>query len=103
MIVLRNSCIKCYHIFQTKPHLEIKNLVENEDGNKYDPFAMLIRMPELINIPIKLHNDITKDAKSGNIAQTVKTIANKVVGKVLANLGKLFRDLQNQWCIKITW
>ena len=78
-------------------------LVQNEDGNKYDPFAMLIRMPELINIPTKLHNDIAKGAKSGKIAQTVKSIANKVVGRIPANLGKLFRDLQNQWCIKITW
>ena len=50
MIVLRNSCIKGYHIFRIKPHPEIKMLVQNEDGNKYNPFAMLIRMPELINI-----------------------------------------------------
>ena len=103
MIVLRNSCIKGYHIFQIKPHREIKMLVQNEDGNKYDPFAMLIRMPELINIPIKLHNNITREAKSGKIVQTVKSIANKVVGRVPANLGKLFRDLQNQCHIKITW
>ena len=102
MTVLRNSCIKGYHIFRIKPHLEIKMLVQNEDCNKYDPFAMLIRMPELVNIPIKLHNDITRDVKSGKIAQTVKSIANKVVRRVPANLGKLFRDLKNQWCIKIT-
>ena len=30
-------------------------------------------------------------------------MANKVVGRVPANLGKLFRDFQNQWRIKITW
>ena len=103
MIVLRNSCIKGYHIFQIKPHREIKMLVQNEDGNKYDPFAMLIRMPELINIPIKLHNNITREAKSGKIVQTVKSIANKVVGRVPANLEKLFCDLQNQCHIKISW
>ena len=103
MIVLRNSCIKGYHIFQIQPHPGIKMLVQNEDGNKYDPFAMLIRMSELTNIPIKLHNDITREAKRGKTAQTVKSIANKVVGRVPANLGKLFRDLQNQCHIKITW
>ena len=64
---------------------------------------MLIRTPQLINIPIKLDSDITREAKSGKIAQTVKSIANRVVGRVTANLGKLFRDLQNQWGIKITW
>ena len=63
---------------------------------------MLIRMPELINIPIKLDNDITREVKSGKIAETFKSIANRVVGRVPANLGKLFRDLQNQWGIKIT-
>ena len=103
MIILRNSCIKGYHIFQIKPHPEIKMLVQNEDDNKSNPFPLLIRMPELINIPIKLHNDITREAKSGKIVQPVKSIANKVVGRVPANLGKLFRDLQNQCHIKITW
>ena len=103
MIVLRNSCIKGYHIFQIKPHPEIKMLVQNEDDNKYDPFAMLIRMTELINIPIKRLNGITREAKRGEIVKTVKPVANTVVGRVLANLGKLFCDLQNQWCIKITW
>ena len=103
MIVLRNSCIKGYHLFQIKPPSEIKMLVQNEDDNKSNPFPLLIRMPELINIPIKLHNDITREAKRGKIAQTVKSITNKVVGRVPANLGKFFRDLQSQWCIKITW
>ena len=62
--------------------------------------AKQIKLP--IKIPIKLHNDITREAKSGKIAQTVKSIANKVLGRAPANLGKLFRDLKNQWCIKIT-
>ena len=103
MIVLRNSSIKGYYVFQIKPHPEIKMLVQNEDDNKSNPFPLLIRMSELINSPIKLHNDITREAKRGKIAETVKSITNKVVGRIPTNLGKFFRDLQNQWCIKITW
>ena len=86
MIVLRNSCIKGYHIFEIKPHPEIKMLVQNEVGNKYDAFAMLIRMPELINILTEFHNDITREAKRGRAAQTVKSITNNVVGRVPENL-----------------
>ena len=60
-------------------------------------------MPKLEDIPENLHFEVTREARSGKLAQTVKDIAAKVAGRVPANLGKLFRDLEKFWSLNVIW
>ena len=48
---------------------------------------MIIRMPDLNKIASELHDEITAKGKG----QLVKEIAGRIVGRVPANLAKIFR------------
>ena len=78
------SNIKGYHYFKICPHAEVPLVVEKEKGNIYDPDAMLIRMPVLSD---------TRTARRNEKEQTVKSNAGKQVGRVPANLCKMFKKL----------
>ena len=94
-ITISQSHIKGYHIFKITPHKEIKLQVLKEVNNKKDPNAMPVKMPGLEEIPVNLHDNITRPRKKLNEKnQTVKEIAGKDVGQVSANLCGVFRDLQ---------
>ena len=68
-------------------------LLAKEDENLYDKNAMVVKMPELNEIHEKYHNEIVKPAKGKDLLQTVKCNAGKVIGRVPANLCKIFNEL----------
>ena len=86
--------IKGYHIFYIRPHSEIPMKVLHERGNKYDPNAVAIWMPDLEDIDSKLHDCITRNERPGKPCQKVRDVAGCMVGRVPANLGKIFRDIE---------
>ena len=93
VITIENSSIKGYHVFKIRPHNDIEMIVTEDNENSYDPYAMVVQMPEEGSIPKELLEDVTREAKEGMATQTVKSIASKTVGRVPANLGKIFRNL----------
>ena len=70
--------VKGYHHFKIRPHPDITMLVEREDGNRYDPFAMKVMMPTLDRIPRNLHGVVTRPQNQRHHqSQTVAEIAGK--------------------------
>ena len=51
LLRLTNFYIKGYHHFKIRPTKEIEMVVEKELKNCHDPYAMVIKMPLLSNIP----------------------------------------------------
>ena len=70
--------IKGYHEFQTLPPQCALLPVTKEYGNKHDPHACLILVPELDKIPNNLWNE-TADQIRG---EKVSTIAGVLIGRV---------------------
>ena len=66
-------------------------LVLPEDGNKYDRNAMKVMMPDCVNEDML--EWVTRDGDSKREAQKVKHILGKQVGKVPANLCRVFHTL----------
>lgn len=103
VIHVTDSTIKGYHIFKVTPYPTIQMLVEKDEGNSYDPHAMVIKVPDLKNIPVELHDRVTKEAKGKTSKQTVRDTAGMTVGRVPANVCALFHKLlQNGDVRKIT-
>ena len=94
-LIIKNSHIKGYHKYRIRPHEDILMLVKKEELNAYDPNAMVVIMPRLDEIPVALHNTMTKEAKGKQEAQYVRTIAGKTVGRLPANLGEVLRKLED--------
>ena len=68
-------------------------LLEKEEDNSYDVNAMVIKMPDLIQID-KQYLDITvRPYKRKEPEQRVKDNAGKVTGRVPANICKIFKEL----------
>ena len=99
-ITVINSNIKAYHIFKVKPHPDIGMNVEKDVLNGYDPNAMIIKMPRIEEISLELHDSVTKEAKNGIGQQTVTDIAGCTVGRVPANVWKLFHDMLSEGEVK---
>jgi len=96
-IKIYNSNIKGYHIFKTRPHSDIPMIVERDFHNKYDKYAMIVKMPALENIPSSLQEAVLRPAKGREKFQKGKDNAGKVVGRVSANVCRIFSELlQNE-------
>ena len=88
-----NSSIRGYHFFKRRPHTAIEMLLEKEEDNSYNVNAMFIKMPDLIQID-KQYLDITvRPCKGKEPEQKVKDNAGKVIGRVPANICKIFKEL----------
>ena len=92
-LVVKSSQVKGYHIFKVRPHPEVAMEVKLEENNSYDPTAMMVLMPTLEYIPSELHNLVTREENKGEKKQCVSDIAGQQVGRVPANLCKLFRKV----------
>ena len=105
VVIIENSNVKGYHSFKIKPHPLINMLVVNEIKNPKDENAMLVKMPHLDDIPYRLHQDITRKKKHTHEKdQKVAEIADEIVGRVPANLCRVFRELIKQREVeKIEW
>ncbi len=74
--------IKGYHIFKIRPCSYLSLTVSPDENNPYDQYAMVVKMP--LSVP-------EEDAKRG--PQKVREITGKHVGRVPANLSKVFQLL----------
>ena len=92
-VTIAKSNIKGYHFFEVRPHLGIPLRVEMEEDNIRNPNAMAIKMPSIDDIHQLLHKKITREGNKTRKEQRVCDIAGKQVGRVLANLCKLFKQL----------
>lgn len=86
---LCNAVVKGYHEFQIRPPPSLSLPVTKEYGNKHDPNACLVWVPELESIPRAMWNVVT-DAKRGEI---VKHIAGLPIGRVPIGLSSCFWNL----------
>ena len=93
VIRVTDSTVKGYHVFKVTPHPAIPMFVKKDEGNSYDPNAMVVKVPDLKEIPAELHDVVTKEAKGKKEKQTVRDTAGMIVGRVPANLCGLFRKL----------
>lgn len=91
-VVQVRSSIKGYHKFKRAPPQNIHMEVTPEANNDKDEHAMTVTMPSLDEIPGRHHQEITKVAKRDEPAQRVIDVAGKMIGRVPANLCKLFRQ-----------
>ena len=98
-LILKNSAIKGYHIFKITPLIEMTMIVEREEENEFDPYAMVIKTPEIDHIPPEDRNKITREKEP---QQRLKDIAGKVAGRVPANISKLF-SLMDLSAAIISW
>ena len=55
------GAIKGYHHFRIRPHPDIGLLVQPENGNRFDSFAIKVMMPPLTEIPRNLHDIVTRE------------------------------------------
>ena len=90
LLRVTNSNIKRYYHLKIRPTKEIEMVAERELKNCHDPYAMIIKMALLSNMPCEFHDKFTREDKGNFPEQRVKDIADKVVGRVPANLYKLF-------------
>ena len=88
-IIVSNAVIKGYHEFQIRPPQCVLLPVTKEYGNKHDPNACLIWVPELEKIPTNLWKETT-DEKRG---ERVSTIAGLPIGRVPRGLSSCFWGL----------
>lgn len=87
-IVIENAVVKGYHEFQIRPPIDLPLPVTKEYGNKHDPYACLVWVPELDSIPVTMWSHVT-DIKRG---ETVQTIAGLPIGRVPQGLSSCFRE-----------
>ncbi len=83
--------IKGYHIYRRRPCAEIPLLVVPEPGNTYDPNAIKVMMPAVVEP--ELLEKVTRDGDRRREPQRVQDILGKQIGRVPANLCKLFKIL----------
>ena len=88
-LILKNSAIKRYHIFKITPLKEMVMIVEREEENEFDPYAMVVKIPEIDYIPLEDRNKITREKEP---QQRVKDIAGKIVRRVPAILANYFLE-----------
>ena len=84
-LILKNSAIKRCHIFKITPLKEMVMIVEREEENEFDPYAMVVKIPEIDYIPLEDRNKITREKEP---QQRVKDI-------IL--LGKLLEEFLPSW------
>ncbi|XP_070541430.1 uncharacterized protein [Ptychodera flava] len=87
------SVVKGYHHFRIRPHTDIPLKLVAEENNEHDIHAVGVWMPHLCDIPQQFHNDITRKERGKQPAQKVLDIAGRQVGRVPANLCRMFREL----------
>ena len=100
---MNSNLIKGYHYFKVRPSSDVEMNVGVEEDNSYDPYSMIVTMPLLQNIHAELHDQVTRQKRKSEEEQHIRDIAGKIVGRVPANLCKLFRRLlKDREVFKIT-
>ena len=53
-LILKNNAIKGYHTFKITPLIEMTMIVIREEENEFDPYAMVVKIPEIDHIPLDI-------------------------------------------------
>ena len=85
--------IRGYYFFKRRPHTAIEMQLEKEEDKSYDVNAMVIKMPDLIQIDTQYLNITVRPCKGKEPEQKVKDNAGKVIGRVPANISMIFKEL----------
>ena len=84
-----NSTIKGHYVYHIRPTKSIKMQVKKEQDNIFDQYAMVVKIAESNQMSNDILQEISRPAKKNTLNNVlVKDIAGKLVGRVLANLGK---------------
>ncbi|KAK2558708.1 hypothetical protein P5673_018913 [Acropora cervicornis] len=90
IIVIENALIKGYHKFQIRPPPPALLLpVTKEYGNRHDPHACLVWVPEIEKTPSSLWNHETDET----CGERVRTINGLPTGRVPKGLSSCFYEL----------
>ena len=98
------SVVSGIHRTKVGSHRDIQLLVEDDNSvPSIDPNCMLVRFPDLEDIPGRLHNAVTYPKNPSNkryIDQLAKDVVGKKVGNVPANFCGLFRQLKRKGLVQ---
>ena len=83
--------IKGYHVTQIRPHPAVTLKVMEEDDNPVDPMAMKVVMPNAHEIDEELLGEVTRLGDNRRPTQRVRDTVGCIVGRVPANLCRMFR------------
>ena len=93
-----NSTITGIHRTKVGAHRDIPLIVEDDDSvARIDPNCMLVRFPDLEDIPVHLHKAVTYPKNPEHkrfVDQLVEDVVGQKVGNVPANICGLFRRLK---------
>ena len=103
-----NSTITGIHKTKVGAHREIALAVEDDDSiPNIDPNCMLVRFPDLEDIPQRLHKAVTYPKNPEHkrfFDQLVEDVVGQKVGNVPANICGLFRKLKRDGLVRrIQW
>ena len=90
---IENSSIRGYCFFKRSPHTAIEMLLDKEEDKSYDVNAIVIKMPDLIQIDTQYPDITVRPCKGKEPEQKVKDNAGKVIGRVPANISMIFKEL----------
>ena len=97
-VVYIRSVVSGIHRTKVGGHRDVPLLLENDNTIPgIDPYCMIVRFPEIEQIPEHLHRAITYPKNPVNKRyedQFVEDVAGMKVGNVPANLCRLLRDLK---------
>ncbi|XP_070552299.1 uncharacterized protein [Ptychodera flava] len=63
VISIKNAAIKGYHVYQVRAPEGLHLVVKKEYGNPHDQYALMIYVPELVDIEASMHNIVTDDKR----------------------------------------
>ena len=96
--IVITSVVTGIHITKVGAHKDISLLLENDDTiPDIDPNCILVRFPNIEQVPERLHKAVTYPKNPVNkrfVDQLVEDVAGRKVGNVPANVCHLFRDLK---------
>ena len=103
--VTLNSTITGIHRTKVGAHPDIPLIVEDDDSiPSIDPNCMLVRFPDLEDIPVHLHKAVTYPKNPEHkrfVDQLVEDVVGKKVGNVPANICGLFRRLKRNGLVRL--
>ena len=76
---IENSSVRGYHFSKRRSHTAIEMLLEKEEDNYYDVNAMVIKMPDMIQIDKQYLDFTVRPCKGKEPEQKVQDNAGKVI------------------------
>ncbi|VDI56325.1 Hypothetical predicted protein [Mytilus galloprovincialis] len=97
-LVKISRSIKGYHAFHIRPPINIDLNIEIENNNRYDENAVLVKIPDLVDLP----EHVLDQLPEGSNQRPLRQLAGRPVGRVPANVCKAFKQLlQTQMAKKV--